>query len=228
MKITSKLLRRIIIEEIENAKLQRLLREFMAADPQMPAGGKPLAGEDPILAQVQNALTAKGKTQMWVIANEKIINQIAAAAKAVAGKLGIKKAAEDAVNMFLKNSPVKETAEARLRRIVREAMALDPQISANIDRFVARQAPPAAVGDDAVRGQVEAELGKQLGVLGMDRSAAMKWIMDPKNERVIQMITTNTEMSGDAKKEVEKFVKNVATGASMKESRRRIARRKSK
>jgi hypothetical protein len=229
MKITSKLLRRIILEEIENAKLQRLIREFMAADPAAPAGtGKPLASEDPLLAQVQNALTAKGKTQMWVIANEKIINQIAAAAKAVAGKLGIKKAAEDAVNMFLKNSPVKETVEARLRRVVREAMALDPQISANIDRFVARQAPPAAVGDDAVRGQVEAELGKQLGTLGMDRAAAMKWIMDPKNERVIQMITTNTEMSGDAKKEVEKFVKNVATGASMKESRRRIARRKSK
>lgn len=129
---------------------------------------------------------------------------------------------------LLRKIVLEEVAEAKLRKIIREAMALDPQISANIDRFVARQAPTAAVGDDAVRGQVEAELGKQLGTLGMDRAAAMKWIMDPKNERVIQMITTNTEMSGDAKKEVEKFVKNVATGASMKESRRRVARRKSK
>lgn len=121
-----------------------------------------------------------------------------------------------------------EVAEAKLRKIIREAMALDPQISANIDKFVARQAPPAAADDDAVRGQVEAELGKQLRTLGMDSSSAMKWIMDPKNEPVIQMISKNTTMSGDAKKEVEKFVKNVATGSSMKESRRRALRRKSK
>lgn len=229
MKITSKLLKRIILEEIASAKLQRLIKEFMAVDPQTPGGAnKPLVGEDPLLTQVKNALTLQGKTQMWVIANEKLVNQIAASAKAVEGKLGPKKAAEEAVKMYLKNAPVKETVESRLRRMIREAMALDPQISANIDKFVARQAPPAAADDDAVRGQVEAELGKQLGALGMDKAGAMRWIMDPKNERVIQMITTNTTMSGDAKKEVEKFVKNVASGSSMKESRLRRLRRTSK
>ena len=253
MKLTSRMLKRIIKEEIETALIRKLIKEDAGAfgsqisasiskSMKMPGAGAPESGspesddlKELIIQKLQLKLPrevwqTKG-IQNWIERNDKLIGQVVNAAGAVSGKLGAEKAAQQAVEMFVKNLATmkKEAVErALLRKLIREAMALDPQISANIDKFVARQAPTPAVDDDAVRGQVEAELGKQLKMLGMDSTAAMKWIMDPKNEPVIQMISKNTTMSGDAKREVEKFVKNVAVGSSMKESRRRAARRKSK
>jgi hypothetical protein len=132
---------------------------------------------------------------------------------------------------LLKKIISEEIDRANTRKVIRETMALDPSVMSNIDKYVAMQASRGSAGQvdmETVRGEVEAELNKRLqDVGGMNKIAAFDWITNPKNESVIQMIATNAMKSGDAKKEVSTFMKNVATMSPtpMKESRRKVRKK---